>query len=82
MFPSKGSCSYTITQYMMHTLFNFTILSTGSNPCGNVDKGGCSNLCLPTSASQYTCACPSYGGRVLQGTECRGNTAFYKKEYQ
>nr|XP_002125537.4 uncharacterized protein LOC100176236 isoform X1 [Ciona intestinalis] len=43
-----------------------------TNPCWTNLKGGCSHLCLPTSYSTYTCACPSNTGLVLarDATNC------------
>lgn len=39
---------------------------SGTDPC----TGKSCELCLPTSKSTSRCSCPSYGGKVLKGSQC------------
>ena len=48
--------------------FSDCLWRTGTDPC----TGKSCELCLPTSKSTSRCSCPSYGGKVLKGSQCVG----------
>ena len=68
---------HTISSLFIHTVhfnvgsFPFTLFSsfciTAANPCSNVR---CSHLCLLSSKSLYTCACPSGWSLARDSVTC------------
>ncbi|RUS81441.1 hypothetical protein EGW08_010781 [Elysia chlorotica] len=72
VFVSTEESNWTTEMIIPHSRELYSMVSTTSSiqtnyshPCGQEDKGLCTDLCLPTKQNSYNCACPTFGGLAL-----------------